>query len=114
MLQLSCAQPESAAIVLYKTKQTLPVESPADKLDGQPALITVGKEGIFVCTSRSASTAFRTCQLPVDNLDWPPAAVALVQEGVVARCELVLLPEGTQGEQALQALIEVAKDGGQG
>ena len=33
---------------------------------------------------------------------------------MVARCELVLLPEGAQREQALQALIEVAKDGGQG
>lgn len=33
---------------------------------------------------------------------------------MVARGELVLLPEGAQGEQPLQALVEVAKDGGQG
>lgn len=51
---------------------------------------------------------------PVDDLDGPPAAVALVQEGVVASGELILLPEGAKGEQTLQALIEVAKDGGQG
>lgn len=54
------------------------------------------------------------CRVPVDDLDGPPTAVALVQQGVVALRELVLLPEGTQGEQALQALIEVAEDRGQG
>lgn len=48
---------------------------------------------------------------PVDNLDGPPTPVALVQQRLVALGELVLLPEGPQGEQPLQALIEVAKDG---
>ena len=48
---------------------------------------------------------------PVDNLYGPPAAVALVQQSLIALCELVLLPEGAQREQPLQALIEIAKDG---
>ncbi len=48
---------------------------------------------------------------PVDDLYGPPAAVAFVQQSLVTLCELVLLPEGAQRKQPLQALIEVAKDG---
>lgn len=76
-----------------------------------------GQEGVIRraggCYTKLDWTAIAGNQ-PVDDLDGPPAAVALVQESMVARCELLLLSKRTQSEQALQALIEVAEDGGQG
>lgn len=50
--------------------------------------------------------------MPVDHLDWPPTSVALIKQGLIASRELILLAEGPQREQALQTLIEVAKNGG--
>ena len=48
------------------------------------------------------------------HLDGPPHPVAVIQEAVVPLHELVLLAESAQGQQALQALVEVAKNGGEG
>ncbi len=47
------------------------------------------------------------------HLHGPPSPIALVNQPLVLLTKLLLLPEGSQCDQARQRLTELAEDGGQ-